>query len=72
MTITNKRKRGSQGVVPIPTDIIGARGDLSQSKAASLIYTTQARWSNYETGKSRMHPCAWELFLIKRKDDGNI
>jgi hypothetical protein len=72
MTITNKRKRGNQGVVPIPTDIIGARGDLSQSKAASLIYTTQARWSNYETGKSRMHPCAWELFLIKRKDNGNI
>jgi hypothetical protein len=72
MSITKKRNRGSLGVVPLPTEIIGARGDLSQSKAASLIYTTQARWSNYETGKSRMHPSAWELFLIKRSYDGNI
>jgi hypothetical protein len=72
MSITKKRNRGSLGVVPLPTEIIGARGELSQSKAASLIYTTQARWSNYETGKSRMHPCAWELFLIKRSNYGNI
>ena len=65
MSITKKRNRGSQGVVPLPTEIIDARGALSQSKAASLIYTTQARWSNYETGKSRMHPASWELFILK-------
>lgn len=40
---------------------------LAQSKAASLIYTTQARWSNYETGRSRMHPSYWELFNLKRE-----
>jgi hypothetical protein len=70
MSITNKRNRGSLGVVPLPTEIIDARGELSQSKAASLIYTTQARWSNYETGKSRMHPSAWELFNIKKVNYG--
>lgn len=65
----NKRNRGTAGTVPNTTEIIEARGELSQSKAASLIYTTQARWSNYENGKSRMHPAAWELFLLKTKHD---
>ena len=61
-----KRKRGGFGYVPSTLEIIAARGSMSQSKAASLIYTTQARWSNYETGKSRMHPAYWELFLRKK------
>ncbi len=64
--ITKKRSRGGMGYVPLAEEIIQARGHLSQSKAASLIYTTQARWSNYETGKSRMHPAYWELFLKKK------
>jgi hypothetical protein len=67
--MTKTRKRGSLGTVPSPTEIIAARGSISQSKAASLIYTTQARWSDYETGKSRIHPAAWELFLLKMKND---
>ena len=66
----NKRKRGGFGYVPSPPEIITARGSMSQSKAASLIYTTQARWSNYETGKSRMHPSAWELFNLVKGGDG--
>lgn len=64
--MTNKRNRGGMGYVPSGEEIIEARGHISQSKAASLIYTTQARWSNYETGKSRMHPAYWELFLRKK------
>ena len=63
----NKRARGILGYVPSPIEIISTRGKLTQSEASSLIYTTQARWSNYENGKSRMHPSAWELFLIKLK-----
>jgi len=62
----NQRNRGAAGTVPTPQQIIAARGEISQTSAASLIYTTQARWSRYENGKSRMHPAAWELFLIKR------
>jgi len=64
------RKRGGFGYVPTPVEIIEARGSMTQSKAASLIYTTQARWSNYETGKSRMHPSAWELFNLVKGDNG--
>jgi len=64
--MTNKRNRGGMGYVPLAEEIIQAREHLSQSKAASMIYTTQARWSNYETGKSRMHPAHWELFLKKK------
>jgi len=67
MTETKRRSRGGMGYVPTADEIIEARGHLSQSKAASLIYTTQARWSNYETGRSRMHPSYWELFNLKRE-----
>jgi hypothetical protein len=64
---TKTRNRGAFGYVPTPSEIILARGNLSQAKCASLIYTTQVRWSNYENGKSRIHPAMWELFLEKRK-----
>ena len=68
-TDTKKRNRGGMGYVPFAQEIIEARGHLSQSKSASMIYTTQARWSNYETGKSRMHPAYWELFLRKKGEE---
>lgn len=60
------RSRGASGTVPTPTEIKTARGDMTQTDAASMIYTTGVRWSNYESGISRMHPAAWELFKIKR------
>lgn len=63
----NIRSRGAKGHVPSPEEIVTKRGSLSQSEAASLIYTTQARWSDYEKGKSRVHPAMWELFLIKKE-----
>ena len=63
----NTRNRGAKGYVPNPDEIIAERGSLSQTTAASLIYTTQARWSDYEKGKNRMHPAVWELFLIKKE-----
>lgn len=60
-----KRGRGGSGHVPTPQEIREARGDLSQADAAALIHVTQVRWSDYETGKNRMHPASWELFIIK-------
>ena len=60
------RNRGVDGYVPTPEEITNERGSLSQSLAATLIYTTQSRWSDYEKGKNRLHPAIWELFLIKR------
>ena len=61
-----KRGRGGSGHVPTSLEIKEGRGALSQHEAARLIYVTQVRWSDYETGKSRMHPAAWELFRLKR------
>lgn len=60
------RKRGT-GYMPTPEEIRTARGNLTQAQASALIYTTQVRWSDYEQGRSRMHPATWELFLIKTK-----
>lgn len=60
------RGRGAGGYVPSPDEVMAARGTMTQIEAASLIYTTGVRWSNYESGISRMHPAAWELFNIKR------
>lgn len=62
-----KRRRGAVGYVPTPEEITHHRGEISQATCAGLIYTTQQRWSNYETGKSRMHPAMWELFRMKIK-----
>lgn len=42
---------------------------MSQADAGALIYVNQARWSDYEKGKHRMHPASWELFLIKSDKD---
>jgi len=66
--VTVKRRRGGIGYVPTPEEIKNARGEVSQATCASLIYTTQARWSDYETGRSRMHPAMWELFRKKIND----
>ena len=63
----NVRNRGTSGYVPTPDEIIINRGNISQTTAASLIYTTQSRWSDYEKGKNRIHPAVWELFLIKKE-----
>lgn len=60
------RSRGVDGYIPTPEEIINERGNISQSQAASLIYTTQSRWSDYENGKNRIHPAIWELFCIKK------
>lgn len=63
-----QRSRGSKkegAYTPTPDEIIEARGELSQTDCAKLIYTTQTRWSNYERGISRLHPAIWELFLLK-------
>lgn len=59
------RNRGATGYVPTPQEVKSKRGNLTQTEAASMIHTTGVRWSNYENGVSRMHPAAWELFLIK-------
>ena len=65
----NRRGRGESGHVPSAEEIKEARGSMSQADAGALIYVNQARWSDYEKGKHRMHPASWELFLIKSDKD---
>lgn len=38
---------------------------LSQAQAAQLVHVTERTWQNWERGRSKMHPAAYELFLIK-------
>lgn len=60
------RNRGAFGITPTPQEVLAARGALSQDQAAALIYTSGRRWRSYESGESRMHPAAYELFNLKR------
>jgi putative transcriptional regulator len=50
---------------PLPDQVIAARGLLTQSEAAALVYSTASKWQKWEVGEDRMHPGLWELFLIK-------
>jgi putative transcriptional regulator len=52
---------------PTPEEIKTARqGEgLSQTAAASLIYSTLRTWQDWEAGIAKMHAGLWELFLIK-------
>lgn len=62
------RSKGPKGpsANPDPAEIRAARGDMSQTEAAALIYSTLRTWQDWEAGKARMHPGLWELFNIKR------
>lgn len=52
---------------PTPAQIRAARqaAGLSQTAAASLIYSTMRTWQDWEAGKAAMHPGLWELYQIK-------
>ena len=52
---------------PDPDEIMLAResANLSQEKAAKMIYSALRTWQHWEAGESRMHPGLWELFKIK-------
>lgn len=52
---------------PTPAEIRAARerARLTQTAAASLIYSTLRTWQDWEAGIARMHPGLWELFRQK-------
>lgn len=52
---------------PTPENIREARANagLSQTDAAKVIYSTMRTWQDWESGKTKMHPGLWELFLVK-------
>lgn len=46
--------------------------NLTQTKAAELIYKQRRGWAQYEAGDRKMDPAYWELFLIKIAKDGVV
>jgi len=54
-------------ISPTPAVIKEAReiAGLTQTAAASLVYSTCRAWQQWEAGDRRMHPAMWELFRIK-------
>ena len=54
-------------ISPTPEQIKTARTDagLTQTQAATLIYSELRTWQHWEKGDRRMHPAFWELFNIK-------
>ena len=49
---------------PTPADIRAARGELTQSEAATLAGTGKNRWAEFESGVRRPHWALWTVFLL--------
>lgn len=51
---------------PTPQAIIAARTrlQLTQTEAGALIYASLRAWQDWEGGKRRMPPAAWEYFCL--------
>ena len=57
-------------LTPTPEQIKRARGlsGLSQDQCAALVHIADsAHWRKWESGRSKMPPATWELFLIKTR-----
>ena len=54
---------------PTPDEIRMGRfaAGLTQTAAGALIYSSCRAWQQWEAGDRRMHPSAWELFVLKTK-----
>lgn len=53
---------------PTPLEVKAARAaaGITQEAAAALIYQfSSANWRAYESGRIKIHPSSWELFLLK-------
>ncbi len=53
---------------PTPESIRAARAaaGLTQAEAAAVVHRPSYRtWQDWERGRARMPPDAWELFLLK-------
>lgn len=52
---------------PTPIQIRASRelAGLTQTEAATLIYSKLRTWQSWESGETAMHLGMWELFCIK-------
>ena len=54
--------------VPTNDEVKAARATagITQQRSAEMVYqASSSNWRAYESGRIKMHPAAWELFLIK-------
>lgn len=67
MTSHPNRGRPSAASNPAPDAIKAARATagLTQTAAASLIYSTLRTWQQWEAGDRRMHPGLWWAWRVK-------
>ena len=69
MTTHPNRSKNRRGFKASPTkaEIRKARerADLDEAQAAAVIHCTQNGWIEWESGRRRMHPAFFELFVIK-------
>lgn len=74
--MTNHPNRGPKGPQsnPDPVEIRAAReaADLTQTQAASLVFSGLRAWQQWESGDRRMSPAIWELFGIKIRAAGSV
>lgn len=54
---------------PTPQQIAQARNNarITQTAAASLVYSSLRTWQAWEAGTTKMSPAHWELFQLKVK-----
>ena len=52
---------------PTAAQIAAARAKAghTQAEAAAVVHSTARRWREWETATYRMHPSAWELYLLR-------
>lgn len=60
------RRNPTPGRNPKPAEIAQAReeAELTQTQAGALIYAPLRTWQDWEGGKARMPPAAWEYFCL--------
>ena len=60
-----------RALTPTPAQIRAARElvGLTQTEAATLIYSKLRTWQDWESGKAAMHAGLWELFCIKTEGE---
>ena len=67
--IESSRPRSALGYTPTADDVRFARGNLTQSQAAELVYTVQRHFTDWETGKRRMHASMFHLLCIRTNNE---
>jgi putative transcriptional regulator len=61
------QRTDAPGRNPTPDEIRAARhaAGLTQTQAASLVYTTLSGWQRWEQAERRMHPAVWTLWRAR-------